>query len=296
MSTYLRSYATTGSQVANGETVMRELGDDTAFGGQGMTWHDACAVEMIVDYYSATGDATYLPIVKAYRSFDALDDFGGGGFSHRSNEFNDDKLWWALAFIHAFERMPDHDALYLRKAEAIFQDVCGQWNLDPGCGGGITQQDSGTYENTITNALFFQTAVKLYFDDPLDDAGVGTVTQTKAACALASPLTAYPGPPARPADTGASGVLSHQFENDYLGWALAEYEWLKAMTDPSALKSGPLPDGIAPAPRARPEETTGPTTRGQSSARSSTCRTSPSRSPTRPRRCSSWRGRSRARP
>ena len=262
MSTFLSSYARTGSQIAEGETVARES-SDRAFGGTAMTWEDACTTEMIVDYYSATGDPAYLPIVKAYRSFNALDDFGGGGFIHQSNRYNDDKLWWALAFIQAYERMPEHDDAYLRNAEAIFQNVCAQWNRDPGCSGGLTQAERGNYENTITNALFFETAIKLYFDDPVDDSGVGKVTKNGPACAGAVPWTAYARPPAfaaagAPGSRGAGG-MAHQFQNDYLGWALAEYEWFmmgpalgKPMTSASGLETFPLPDGIAPPPSCAP--------------------------------------------
>jgi predicted alpha-1,6-mannanase (GH76 family) len=256
MSTFLASYARTGSQIAEGETVARES-SDRAFGGTAMTWEDACTAEMIVDYYSATGDPAYLPIVKAYRSFNAIDDFGGGGFIHQSNRYNDDKLWWALAFIQAYERMPEHDAVYLRNAEAIFQNVCAQWNRAPGCGGGVVQAERGNYENTITNALLFQTAIKLYFDDPVDDTGVGTVTKNGPACAGAVPWTAYARPPAFPVAAGApgGGGMGHQFQNNYLGWALAEYEWFmmppalgQPVTTPSGLQTFPLPDGIAPPP------------------------------------------------
>jgi predicted alpha-1,6-mannanase (GH76 family) len=248
MTTFLSTYTDGGSEarIANGETLARLL-SSAPFGGSAMTWEDACTVELIVDYYVASGDPTFLPIANGYRDFDALDLFGGDG---SINTYNDDKLWWALAFIQIYEKL-GHDPSYLGKAESVFQEVCGQWNVDTGCGGGVTQTVNGDYENTVTNALLFQTAAKLYFDDPDDGGGTGSVTKNPLGCAAALPLTDYSGPLA--VDASAGAALPRQFQNDYLGWALAEYEWFlrpsapgQSLIDTPALAGGPIVDGLDP--------------------------------------------------
>ncbi len=130
LGSFLGSYTEVpGTQVATGETVQR-LFSRGPFGGGGVdieglnilsdwaiTWDDACAVEMIVDYYAATGDPTFNRIVEAYKSFEPIYFLGSSlvnpndnplgitGFP-RYNSFNDDLLWWALAFVHAYENVP----------------------------------------------------------------------------------------------------------------------------------------------------------------------------------------------
>jgi hypothetical protein len=242
------------AQIANGETIVRLLTTDSPFGGGSMTWEDANTVEMIVDYYVATGDDTFLPIAVAYQSFNAIYLCGGNpleelGVGVLQNNYNDDRLWWALAFIQMYEKL-GRNGFFLEKAEAIFQSVCSQWNFDKGSGGGIPWSVGSPYQAAIANALFFQTAVKLYFDDPDDGQEAGAVTKNKLGCAGAVPLTTYSGPLAHDADPDAG--LPRQFQNDYLGWALAEYEWFLSGSDPdeallgSALRDNrPLLDGLS---------------------------------------------------
>ncbi len=274
---FLGSYNGPGTQIAHGETPQRLLSKG-AFGGGAIsvdllsistqwaiTWVDACAAEMIVDYYAATGDPSFNSIVEAYKSFDALETLGGPfadplglGAVQIANTFNDDQLWWALAFVQAYEKLPSeagpHDPAYLANAERLFQNVCAQWNAAPGCGGGVPQQERGGFVNTITNALFFQLAIKLYLDDRLDANGLGTVTGNSPLCAVV-PTTTYrgacddAGSASAPNDAAAA---SCPLTNDYLGWALAEYEWFvqgptpgSSLISPAALAdASPVVDSI----------------------------------------------------
>jgi predicted alpha-1,6-mannanase (GH76 family) len=244
---------TTGP-IANGESPFREDFSGN-FGGNGMTWHDANTVEMLVDYYVATGDTTYLPVVAAYKSFDAINDFGAdNSFPLGVNTYNDDRLWWALAFIRAYDEMPDHDPVYLQNAVSIFQSVCTQWNSVPGCGGGLPQQVGGANpNNTVTNELFFATAAKLATRAPsaANVCGDGAIPWTSSP--VSQPIT--------PSAPGADGVggMSYAFQNTYLGWALAEYEWFKKYYLPAFVAVGspagefPLRDSLGAPPACTPQ-------------------------------------------
>jgi predicted alpha-1,6-mannanase (GH76 family) len=74
------------------------------------------------------------------------------------NKYNDDNLWWALAWITAYD--VTHYAPYLTLAEGIFAIVSQGWNTT--CySGGVYWNADRTYINAITNELFFSTAAHL---------------------------------------------------------------------------------------------------------------------------------------
>jgi predicted alpha-1,6-mannanase (GH76 family) len=72
--------------------------------------------------------------------------------------YYDDDLWWALAWITAYDVTDNH--IYLSLAEGIFSIVSGGWSTNCG-GGGIYWSAERTYVNAIANELFFSTAAHL---------------------------------------------------------------------------------------------------------------------------------------
>jgi len=72
--------------------------------------------------------------------------------------FYDDDLWWALAFIAAYD--VTKDAEYLKLGEGIFNAVSRVWPSSCG-GGGIYWNNKKNGVNAIANELFFSTAAHL---------------------------------------------------------------------------------------------------------------------------------------
>jgi predicted alpha-1,6-mannanase (GH76 family) len=193
---WFSDYLTAG-QIAGGEEVGRLLRD------RGMVWHDASTAEMLADYTLATGDRTYVPNLTAYRGYNGVYVFGSSSLLYGENQYNDDKLWWALAMLRMYDVLGDSQ--YLSNAETIFSNVCRYWGVHSGsCGGGVSQTVGGHYLNAITNELFFQTAAKLARLDP----------DRRDACGTAPRIT---GP----------WSYSRRLPDTYLGWSVAEWEWFK---------------------------------------------------------------------
>jgi predicted alpha-1,6-mannanase (GH76 family) len=72
--------------------------------------------------------------------------------------FYDDDLWWALAWINAYD-ITSRSA-YLQLAKGIFDVIAQGWGTN--CGnGGIYWNDEKQYVNAIANELFFSTAAHL---------------------------------------------------------------------------------------------------------------------------------------
>jgi hypothetical protein len=72
--------------------------------------------------------------------------------------YYDDDLWWALAWISAYD--VTHDERYLRLSEGIFASVAKTWPSH--CfNGGIYWSLRRDYVNAIANELFFSTAAHL---------------------------------------------------------------------------------------------------------------------------------------
>ena len=72
--------------------------------------------------------------------------------------FYDDDLWWALAWIAAYDVTKDTE--YLKLAENIFKAVATTWGTN--CGnGGIYWSWQRDYVNAIPNELFLSTAAHL---------------------------------------------------------------------------------------------------------------------------------------
>uniref|UniRef100_A0A1X7UYV4 Mannan endo-1,6-alpha-mannosidase n=2 Tax=Amphimedon queenslandica TaxID=400682 RepID=A0A1X7UYV4_AMPQE len=74
---------------------------------------------------------------------------------------NDDRLWWALAFINAYRYNPNNTE-YLKVAEAVYQDIKDKYWDPTSCSGGVWWDLARSYKNAITNELFLTVAIDLY--------------------------------------------------------------------------------------------------------------------------------------
>lgn len=114
-------------------------------------WNSANALTAVIGYSRATGDRAHLGVVgntfaKARRR--------NAGFI---NEYFDDNLWWALAWVAA--RDLTGDERYLDAARAVFAHSLTGW--DDTCGGGLWWNQDRRYKNAITNELFLTLAARL---------------------------------------------------------------------------------------------------------------------------------------
>jgi predicted alpha-1,6-mannanase (GH76 family) len=121
-------------------------------------WNSANALTAVIRYTKATGDRSYLEVVentftKAQRGFVKVQRRKPGFI----NDFFDDNLWWALAWVAAFDLTGD--ARYRAAAQAIFAHSLSGW--DNTCGGGLWWNEKRDYKNAITNELFLTLAALL---------------------------------------------------------------------------------------------------------------------------------------
>jgi predicted alpha-1,6-mannanase (GH76 family) len=111
-------------------------------------WNSANALTAVIRYGLYTGDQTYRGVVE--NTF-VRAQWRKAGFI---NDFFDDNLWWALAWVAAFDLTGDHR--YLRAAQAIFAHSLSGW--DDTCHGGLWWNQDRKYKNAITNELFLTLA------------------------------------------------------------------------------------------------------------------------------------------
>ncbi len=114
-------------------------------------WNSANALTAVIGYTRYTGDRTYLGVI----------DNTFARARHRKaafiNEFFDDNLWWALAWVAACDLTGDER--YRSAAQAIFAHSLSGW--DDTCGGGLWWNEDRGYKNAITNELFLTLAALL---------------------------------------------------------------------------------------------------------------------------------------
>lgn len=118
------------------------------------TWQSAKALTTVIDYMSRTGDRQYLGYVdETYRH----GDIARTGVPVQTG-YNDDALWWALAWIRAFDLT--HEPRYLDAARKIVDGLGDQ--RASFCAGGLAWARTGidpdlhpwTQVNSITNGLY----------------------------------------------------------------------------------------------------------------------------------------------
>jgi predicted alpha-1,6-mannanase (GH76 family) len=121
-------------------------------------WNSANALTAVIRYTQATGDQAYRDVIgntftKGQRGLGKLTRRRRGFI----NEYFDDNLWWALAWVAASDLTGDKR--YLPAAQAIFTHTLTGW--DDVCRGGVWWNDKRDYKNAITNELFLTLAALL---------------------------------------------------------------------------------------------------------------------------------------
>lgn len=121
-------------------------------------WNSANALTAVIRYSQSTGDRSYLDVIentftRAQRGFIRVQRRKPGFV----NDFFDDNLWWALAWVAA--RDLTGDERYRAAAQAIFAHSLSGW--DGTCGGGLWWNEKRNYKNAITNELFLTLAALL---------------------------------------------------------------------------------------------------------------------------------------
>ena len=124
---------------------------------QGAWWNSANALTMLADFQAYFPDAieNVTNIVFPTTLSKAPTNFGYTDFL---NNYYDDELWWALAWIEVYD--VTGDMKYLDTASNIFEDAKAAWGTTP-CNGGIWWSKDRTYVNAIANELYLTTAAKL---------------------------------------------------------------------------------------------------------------------------------------
>jgi len=121
-------------------------------------WNSANALTAVIAYTRSTGDPSYQEVVgntftRAQRGFVKVQRRKPGFI----NDFFDDNLWWALAWVAASDLTGDER--YRAAAQAIFGHSLSGW--DDKCGGGLWWSEKRDYKNAITNELFLTLAALL---------------------------------------------------------------------------------------------------------------------------------------
>jgi predicted alpha-1,6-mannanase (GH76 family) len=112
-------------------------------------WNSANALTAVIRYSSLyTEDPSYVGVVE--NTF-VRAQWQKAGFI---NDFFDDNLWWALAWVAACDLTGEQR--YLNAAQAIFAHSLSGW--DDTCGGGLWWNQDRKYKNAITNELFLTLA------------------------------------------------------------------------------------------------------------------------------------------
>jgi predicted alpha-1,6-mannanase (GH76 family) len=144
---------------------------DTAYWNSSW-WNSAVALTTVEDYAQRTGDTRYnwiiehtytvdkVPFPAGTRSSDQID----GDFISRAI---DDTMWWALAWIQAYD--VTHQRRYLNEAITIAGYDNGFWDTST-CGGGIWWNRERTYKNAITNGQYVRLTAALHNRIPGDTA------------------------------------------------------------------------------------------------------------------------------
>jgi predicted alpha-1,6-mannanase (GH76 family) len=129
----------------------------------GYRWTFANGVEAVESSFTRTGGENQLYIVENTYDNQNYDQFlNDGGY--------DDQMWWAHAWIRAYELTGD--TKYLESAKVIFNDTLSGWEPKV-CGGGVWWQKGAVYKNAITNELFVLIAASLH-NRVAGDSGAGS--------------------------------------------------------------------------------------------------------------------------
>jgi predicted alpha-1,6-mannanase (GH76 family) len=124
---------------------------------QGAWWNSANAITTLADFQAAKpGSVDAITSVVFPTSFAQAPK--NPGYANFLDNYYDDELWWALAWIEVYD--VTNDDKYLTTAAEIFEDAKHAWGTTP-CGGGLWWSKDRTYVNAIANELYITAAAKL---------------------------------------------------------------------------------------------------------------------------------------
>jgi predicted alpha-1,6-mannanase (GH76 family) len=119
-------------------------------------WRSANSLNALINFMSVTHTDAYGDVIENTFSRNEAGNFVDG------NDYYDDKGWWALTWINAYDLT--RDKRYLQMAETIFENMTGGW--DNTCSGGLwwrhSQHDNDNPKNAITNELFMTVGARLF--------------------------------------------------------------------------------------------------------------------------------------
>lgn len=140
-------------------------------GGDYYWWQGGALWGSMVDYWHATGDATWNDVAQASLVFQA----GAPGNSYMPENWtlslgNDDQGFWGMSAMLAaenrFQNPPAPEPQWLALAQAVFNTQAAPDRRDDTCGGGLRWQIFATnngynYKNSIANGIFFNLGARL---------------------------------------------------------------------------------------------------------------------------------------
>ena len=132
-------------------------------------WEAGAMFGQLIDYWSATGDATYNADVTQGLLFQVGPNDDYMPPNQTSSEGNDDQVFWAFATMTAaelnFPNPPSGSPSWLGLAQAVFNLQADRWDTST-CGGGLRWQIESfapgyDYKNAVSNGGLFQLGARL---------------------------------------------------------------------------------------------------------------------------------------